>query len=202
MKVIGIIEKLKKGGKAKKPTKPAKPVPTGKSRAVFVLSVLCALLFVVAVTMAFLYAAQVKKGKKMSDIKVAVLDWAAVIAASPTAQKGDQEVANLRQQEEKRILSLAEELQKQLETKVGAERTTFEEEARKKLNEEIEKSTQKIQQVTAERVQQTIREAYKIIKKYCEREGIDLVLNTQTGIIYSGEVLDITDAIIEEIKKR
>lgn len=202
MKVIEVIEKLKKGGKVKKPVKPTKPAPAGKSKSVFMLSVLCALLFVVAVTMAFLYAAQVKKGKKMSDIKVAVLDWAAVIAASPTAQKGDQEVANLRQQEEKRILSLAEELQKQLETKVGAERATFEEEARKKLNEEIEKSTQKIQQVTAERVQQTIREAYKIIKEYCEKEGIDLVLNTQSGIIYSGEVLDITDTIIEEIKKR
>jgi Skp family chaperone for outer membrane proteins len=140
------------------------------------------------------------KGKKYSDIVVAVLDWNAVVAVSPYAKEGDKVVEELWEKEEARIMELAKQLQAQLDTKPQQEKATFEEQARKQIADEIQKSSQLVQQETMKYVNLTVETIRSVIEKYCKTNKIDLLISKQSGVLYSADVIDITDDIIKEVQ--
>ena len=140
------------------------------------------------------------KGKKYSDIVVAVLDWNAVVAVSPYAKEGDKVVEDLWKKEEARIMELAKQLQAQLDTKPQQEKSTFEEQARKQIADEIQKSSQLVQQETMKYVNLTVETIRGVIEKYCKTNKIDLLISKQAGVLYSADVIDITDDIIKEVQ--
>lgn len=140
------------------------------------------------------------KGKKYSDIVVAVLDWNAVVAVSPYAKEGDKAVEELWKKEEARIMELAKQLQAQLDAKPQQEKATFEEQARKQIADEIQKSSQLVQQETMKYVNLTVETIRGIIEKYCKENKIDLLISKQSGILYSADAVDITDDIIKEVQ--
>jgi len=142
------------------------------------------------------------KGKKMADTVIAVVDWSRVVAESPYAQEGDKVVNDLWKREEARIVELAKQLQEQLDAKPPQEKQLFEEQAKKRISEEIQKSSLVVQQETSRYVNLTINTIRDAIAKYCKDNKIDLVINVQAGVIYSNEVLDITDEIIKIIRSK
>lgn len=141
------------------------------------------------------------KGKRITDVVVAVLDWSAVVAASPDAKQGDKIVEELWNKEQDRILKLASELQKQLDAKPATEKQSFEEQARKQIADEIQKSSQLVQQETLKYAQITVEKIRRAVEDYCKRNKISIVINKQAGVIYAEDVIDITDDIIKEITK-
>jgi len=142
------------------------------------------------------------KGKKMSDTVIAVIDWSRVVAESPYAQEGDKIVDELWKREEARIVVLAKQLQEQLDAKPQQEKQAFEEQAKKRIAEEVQKSSLIVQQETSKYVNLTISTIREAVTKYCKENKIDLVVNVQSGVIYSSEVLDITDEIIKTIRSK
>jgi len=140
------------------------------------------------------------KGKKYSDIVVAVLDWNAVVAVSPYAKEGDKAVEELWKKEEARIMELAKQLQAQLDAKPQQEKATFEEQARKQISDEIQKSSQLVQQETMKYVSLTVETIRGVIEKYCKVNKIDLLISKQSGVLYSADAVDITDDIIKEVQ--
>jgi Skp family chaperone for outer membrane proteins len=140
------------------------------------------------------------KGKKYSDIVVAVLDWNAVVSVSPYAKEGDKAVEELWKKEEERIMELAKQLQSQLDAKPQQEKATFEEQARKQIADEIQKSSQLVQQETIKYVNLTVETIRGVVEKYCKENKIDLLISKQSGVLYSADAIDITDDIIKEVQ--
>ena len=141
------------------------------------------------------------KGREYGKLVVAVLDWSAVVSVSPQAKEGDRIVEELWRKEEARILQLAETLQKQLDAKPPQEKAAFEEQARKQIADEIQKSSQLVQQEVMKHVSMTVETIRGIVERYCKTHKIDLVINKQAGVIYATPVIDITEDIIQEVQK-
>lgn len=141
------------------------------------------------------------KGKKMGDIKIAVIDWALVISQSPIAKEGDDAVAKLREREEAKILEFAKQLQEKIDKTPAAQKTTVEEEAKAQISKEIDKMTTQVTELTSSYITKTLESVNATVKKVANKLGIDMVLNKQAGIVYSTEVIDITSDVIKELGK-
>ena len=159
----------------------------------------------------FLFQSPLNAQRQKKIVKIGVIDIQKIIHLVSS----DRVMRTLLENNQTRYLKQAEELAKEIKKlkeirdresqSLPAQRLDaiqkdiiFKEEQLKKL---LKEKSQILKQTESVLSQKLLREIYKFIKETAIKEGFSLILEKSTAVVYVEKELDITEAVLEALKK-